>query len=272
MSGVLSGMFGVGGAIITTPGIRLVLGGTAMDAVATPLVGVIPSSLTGAYRYIKEGITDWRFGLAVGCGGAVMGMVGALVATELGGTIVMLGTAAVLLLSAAQTFFTIYREGREAKLAQLGEQTGASEADPQTNKNQATDEAPVAIEHSGKNYAKAAGIGAFTGLYAGFFGLGGGVIIVPALNRFLKMNYKQAIGTSLLSISIISVPALAMHAYLGNVNWLLALGLVVGVVPGAWVGAKITVGASERATSIGFAVLLIATGIWLGASEVLGLR
>lgn len=244
-------MFGVGGAIVTTPGIRLVLGGSAMDAVATPLVGVIPSSITGAYRYIKSGITDWRFGLAVGLGGGLLGMVGALVATKLGGTVVMIGTAAVLILSAGQTFWNIFKKD---------------------NKDGGTQDGQEAVAHTRKNYAKAVGIGALSGLYAGFFGLGGGVIIVPALNRFLKMNYKQAIGTSLMSISIISVPALAMHAYLGNVNWMLALGLVIGVVPGAWLGAKITVGASERATSIGFAVLLIATGIWLAVSEVLGLR
>lgn len=286
VSGILSGMFGVGGAIITTPGIRLILGGTAMDAVATPLVGVIPSSITGAYRYIKEGITDWRFGLAVGLGGAAMGVLGAFIATSLGGTIVMVGTALVLLFSAAQTFFTIYKESKQEKAAEqsdAAEQTGASaqsashmQSDALTQSDEhaldADSEAPVHVAHTRLNYAKAVAIGAFTGVYAGFFGLGGGVIIVPALNRFLNMNYKQAIGTSLLSISIISVPALAMHAYLGNVNWLLALGLVVGVVPGAWVGAKITVGASERATSIGFAVLLIVTGIWLGVSEVLGIR
>lgn len=262
MSGVLSGMFGVGGAIVTTPGIRLVLGGTAMDAVATPLVGVIPSSITGAYRYLKTGIADWRLGLFLGLGGGLMGMAGALIATELGGEVVMLGTALVLILSAAQTFLTIYKENKHQKMCDGNES--------QKNQEIACDEfAP--IPHTRSNYLKAAGIGAFAGLYAGFFGLGGGVIIVPALNRFLKMNYKQAIGTSLLSISIISVPALAMHAYLGNVNWMLAGGLVLGVVPGAWLGAKITVGASERATSIGFALLLVATGIWLGLSEMLGL-
>ena len=263
MSGILSGMFGVGGAIVTTPGIRLILGGTAMDAVATPLVGVIPSSITGAYRYIKEGIADWRLGMCVGLGGGAMSVAGALVATELGGEVVMLGTALVLILSAAQTFATIYQEGKKGHAQSVGEsaqgETGASDV-------------LVATPHTRTNYIKAMGIGAFAGLYAGFFGLGGGVIIVPALNRFLKMNYKQAIGTSLLSISIISVPALAMHAYLGNVNWVLAVGLVLGVVPGAWLGAKITVGASERATSIGFALLLIAMGLWLGVSEMLGLR
>lgn len=280
VSGILSGMFGVGGAIITTPGIRLILGGTAMDAVATPLVGVIPSSVTGAYRYIKSGITDWRFGLAVGIGGAAMGVVGAFIATSLGGTIVMVGTALVLLFSAAQTFFTIYKESKQEKAALKLGATAQSDAAAQSTQPVQSDEPAldtdgeesVRVAHTRLNYAKALAIGAFTGVYAGFFGLGGGVIIVPALNRFLNMNYKQAIGTSLLSISIISIPALAMHAYLGNVNWLLALGLVVGVVPGAWLGAKITVGASERATSIGFAVLLIVTGVWLGVSEMLGIR
>lgn len=234
-----------------------------MDAVATPLAGVLPSALTGSYSYIKEGIADWRIGLAVGGGGALMGVFGAVLATELGGTIVMVGTALVLIFSAAQTFFAIYKESKDPATAQR----------PESDEAEAGATAPTlpVVERSRANYLKAIGIGVFAGLYGGFFGLGGGVIIVPALNRFLRMSYKQAIGTSLLSITLISVPALAMHAYLGNVNWLLALGLIVGVIPGAWLGAKITIGASERATSIGFALLLTALGLWLGIAEMLGI-
>jgi uncharacterized membrane protein YfcA len=75
-AGVLSGAFGVGGGIITTPVINLLLGGSAIQAVATPLHVIFPSAVTGAYTYNKEKQVDWRaagWAFVPGALGAVLG-------------------------------------------------------------------------------------------------------------------------------------------------------------------------------------------------------
>ncbi|MBK5211558.1 MAG: sulfite exporter TauE/SafE family protein [Coriobacteriia bacterium] len=253
VSGVLSGMFGIGGGVITTPGIRLLLGGSAMSAVATPLVGIVPSSLTGAYNYLKKGVANWRIGIMLGGVGACFSAFGALAANHFGGKVVMVGTVVLILYAATDTIVSVVQSYKTH-----GESDVAAEV---TN----------ALPISKGAYLKAGGIGAFAGVYSGFFGLGGGFVIVPLLRRLLKMDYHEAIGTSLLSVAMLSIPGLITHSLLGNVDWMMGAGIVVGVIPGAALGAKITLGTSERATSIGFAILLIVTGIWLGSSVFLGI-
>ena len=58
-----------------------------------------------------------------------------------------------------------------------------------------------------------------TGLYSGLLGLGGGFVIVPVLTRWLGFPAKRAIGTSLVAIAILSIPATVTHAFLGHIDW-----------------------------------------------------
>src|SRR6478752_7475469 len=74
-SGVLSGMFGVGGAVLTTPGLR-VLGASPIESIGSTIPAIIPGAITGAWHYAREGLVDWRIALTcgvVGSGTAVLG-------------------------------------------------------------------------------------------------------------------------------------------------------------------------------------------------------
>lgn len=268
-SGVLSGMFGIGGGIITTPAIRLLLGGTAMDAVATPLLSVIPGTLTGAYRYIKMHKANVRIGLILGGIGACFSFLGALVADQIGGTVVLIGTSVLIFWAAADTIISLIRTPAQPSDSQAAESAHGLSAQTSPGTSACADSAAPSVGYS---WARVIAIGVIAGLYSGFFGLGGGVVIVPLLRRLLSFPTREAVGTSLLAVSILSIPGLITHAALGNVNWTLGLGLVLGVIPGAALGAKITLGTSERATSIGFAILLVAMGAWLAVSEFWGLN
>src|SRR5436305_14831137 len=59
LTGVLSAAFGVGGAVVSTPGVRL-LGASAFVAVGTTLPSILPSAVAGTARYAREGLVDWR--------------------------------------------------------------------------------------------------------------------------------------------------------------------------------------------------------------------
>ncbi|MHB8706599.1 MAG: sulfite exporter TauE/SafE family protein, partial [Coriobacteriia bacterium] len=111
-------------------------------------------------------------------------------------------------------------------------------------------------------------LGAITGLYSGFLGLGGGFIVVPALVRWFGFDIKRAIGTSLVVVAILAVPGSITHYVLGNVDLALAALLALGVVPGALLGARLTSVAKERTVRIAFAILLLAVAALLGVTEV----
>jgi uncharacterized membrane protein YfcA len=92
----------------------------------------------------------------------------------------------------------------------------------------------------------AAGIGVVAGLLSGLLGIGGGVIMVPAFTELLHLPLKSAIATSLVCVGIFGVPATITHALLGDIDWRLAVLLTIGVIPGARVGASITIHTAER--------------------------
>ena len=90
----------------------------------------------------------------------------------------------------------------------------------------------------------------------------------PKLRKNAKVPIKRAVGTSLVAVGILAVPGTITHYLLGNVDVQLAALLIIGVIPGAVVGARITFGATDRFVRVGFAVLLAGVGLLLGASEL----
>jgi hypothetical protein len=234
-------MFGIGGGIITTPALRLVLGVEAIIAVGTPLLVMIPTAVTAAIAYTRRGLSDVRGGIRIGMWGAVSVIAGAWLSDRAGGSIVMLVTAAIILYMAVDMIaHTLRPEGS----------------------------APVVSQRYPMRGTALALLGVMTGLYSGFLGLGGGFVLVPVMMRWFGYPIKRAIGTSLIVITILALPGSIAHAWLGHVDMRLALLLMLGVVPGALLGARLTAIASDRAIKIAFAILLLIVGLLLAANEI----
>jgi uncharacterized protein len=236
-AGVLSGLFGIGGGLITTPAIRLLLGYPALIAVGTPLAVIVPTTITGAWRYARMGDVDIHSALVLGGTGALGAIAGAYATRFVGGAIILILTALLLLDNARRIAWAPPPEGGPRPLDVRG----------------------------------MAALGVLAGLFSGFFGVGGGAVMIPALVRAFGRPMRQAIGTSLAAISLIALPGIAVHAALGHIDWRLAGLMVVGVVPGAYLGARIAYLASEQWLKAGFAVFLVATAVVLASSELAGL-
>lgn len=105
-------------------------------------------------------------------------------------------------------------------------------------------------------------IGLAAGVLAGMFGIGGGVLIVPALVFFARVEPQVATGTSLAAL-LLPVGALGAWAYWkqGYVHIKPALIIALGLLLGAWVGAKISLGMSPVALRRSFAVFLVLVAV-----------
>jgi uncharacterized protein len=101
-------------------------------------------------------------------------------------------------------------------------------------------------------------IGLLAGMLSGMFGIGGGVIIVPALMLFIGFSIKMASGTSLVAL-LLPVGLLGAIEYYrqGQINIIAAICLALGLFVGAYFGAKITIGLPELLVKRGFGVLLL---------------
>lgn len=107
-------------------------------------------------------------------------------------------------------------------------------------------------------------IGLVAGALSGMFGIGGGVVVVPALVLLLGYGQKTATGTSLLAL-LLPVGALALVAYAraGHVNVRAGLLVSAGIFTGTLVGATFALGRSEATLRRLFAVLLVALAVRL---------
>ena len=117
VSGVLSGLFGIGGGIVTTPAIRLLLGFPALVAVGTPLLVILPTTLSGAWSYGRHGLVDLRSGIVTGLWGVPAAIVGAVATKYVGGTVVLLLTAALITWVALDMIVRAVRRGPDPRPA-----------------------------------------------------------------------------------------------------------------------------------------------------------
>ncbi len=236
VSGVLAGLFGVGGGILMTPGIQVLLGASPIVALATPLPAIFPTALAGALAYRRGGEIDMRAAARLAGPGLVGAALGAWLTDQVDTTLLLLVTALLLGWQAV----AIIRDARRRGRREVREAT-----------------APIL-----------GGIGALAGFVSGLLGIGGGLVMVPLLAGWLGMPLKRALGTSLLVIVALVVPGTIVHAALGHIDWGICLALIVGGVPGARLGAALALGAKERTLRMVVGGGLLAISVAYAADQI----
>jgi uncharacterized membrane protein YfcA len=252
-TGVLSAAFGVGGAVISTPAIRL-LGASASAAVGTTLPAVLPSAATGTARYAREGLIDWRVVTWTAPAGIVASVGGSLLSDVIPGDGHWL-----MVLTAALLGFTAWRMTQPSPSAP--EPEADIEMVPHVPADSARRDSALVL----------VAIGAAAGLMSGLLGVGGGVVMVPAFIEIARIPLKAAIATSLACVGVFAVPGTITHAALGGVDWRFAAWLSVGVVPGARLGAVLAIRAGDRRLRRAVALFLGVVAVIYAAGELVAL-
>jgi uncharacterized membrane protein YfcA len=242
LTGMLSGMFGIGGAVLSTPGIR-VLGATALQAVGSTLPSIIPSSASGSYRYRREQMILPRIVAWTAAFGVFASVAGSRLSDTVPGNghVLMLATAALVGYTGFRTAFPSERSLERGAFGLHDE------------------------------WWRLAVIGLAAGGLSGLLGIGGGILMVPAFSAWIGIPLKETIATSLACVGLFAIPGTLTHWYLGHIDWVFAICLAIGAIPGAQIGAHITIGSSDRRLrySVGAALGIIA--IIYAVGEVLAL-
>ena len=237
-SGVASGAVGIGGAILSTPGIRWALDVPAVIAVGTTLPVIVPSAITGVIAYIRTGFVETRAAVVAAIAGSCFAIVGALVTDLVQGELLLVATAVLILVLA-------YR------------MLPRSDDDDERRVPRFEPTIPVLVV-----------VGAVSGFVSGLLGVGGGVILVPVLSGLLRFPIKSAIGTSLAVVAAQAIPGTLAHAQLGHIDWGIAGGLVIGVVPGARIGSRLAIATEDRKLRLVVAVALGVLALIFGGTEL----
>ena len=224
------GIFGVGGSSVATPILSL-LGVPALVAVASPLPATIPAAALAGASYLRSGDARPR---AAGWSilGAVPGTIlGALVSQWVGGRFLLVASGMMLVIVGTRVVRPIERARHEAG--------------GRRRMNR-----PLLV-------AAMAGVGFVTGLLAN----GGAFLLVPLYVLFFGLGMRQAVGTSLLVVSVLSIPTLATHWALGHVDWTVAGLFAVGAVPAGIVGTNLARRVDGPVLRRAFGWFLIAFGL-----------
>lgn len=258
-TGVLSGVFGVGGGVISQPGMRL-LGLEPLIVIGSALPVIIPGAASGAARYVREGLVQWPAVVATVPAGLVAAVVGSVASDRVPGDGHLLQLATALLLG-----FSSYRMRRTSPAVDPHEPLAETDAPDAPNAPDATAAVGEAVTGPLPRYAA---IGAVSGLLSGLLGIGGGVVMVPAFVQLGRIEVKSAVATSLVCVGAFAVPGTITHALQGHVDWRVAAALVLGVVPGARMGAALAIRATDRRLRLVVATFLGCTAVLYAAGEL----
>lgn len=230
-SGFLAGLFGVGGGIVIVPGL-VFLGMRQRRAHGTSLAAIIPIAASGVVGFWVEGSVDWPVAAVVTVGAAVGAFLGATALQRLEGRALRLGFAVLLLVTAARLFL------------EVPDRTGRADLDLLF-------------------VVGLLAVGLFAGVVAGLFGVGGGVVIVPALVILLSIPDPVAKGTSLVVILPAALVGTARNLRYGNLDLAVAAAVGISGVVMAFLSSKIAIRMEPRLSAVLFAALLVAVTIRL---------
>ena len=244
VTGIMSGTFGVGGAVISTPAIRA-LGCSAALAVGTTLPSILPGAVTGSWRYRQGELIRWRVIMFTAPAGVVSAVVGAWISPRVPGDghLLMVLTALLLMWSAINMIRVVAPKNL-------------------------TDE-HVITKKSQNTLAILTGI--FAGGLSGLLGIGGGIIMVPLFRRWLGLPIKNAVATSLICVGCFAIPGTITHALENGIDWRFALWLTAGVVVGAPLGSKMALKMSDKKLQRVFGLFLAAISVVYGLGELFAL-
>jgi uncharacterized membrane protein YfcA len=241
--GLTLGLIGGGGSILAVPLLVYLVGvPSAHVAIGTSAVAVAFNAASGLVTHARLGTVKWPCALVFSAAGIAGAFLGAMLGKRLGGTelLALFG----LLMVGVGIYMLAFRPRVAGYDVRLTQQTAAH------------------------LLPRLLGFGLGVGLLSGFFGIGGGFLIVPGLVLGTGMALQNAIGTSLFAVTAFGLTTAASYAASGLVDWRLAALVIAGGIGGALFGARANtfLAGRNQALAIAFALVVIVAGAYVTAS------
>jgi uncharacterized membrane protein YfcA len=230
------GLIGGGGSILAVPLLLYVVGiGDPHVAIGTSALSVAANAFANLFGHWRAGNVKWSCAVTF----ALAGVVGAAFGSTLG-----------KLVDGQQLLFLFALAMIAVGITMLRPRASAGKADVRMTSG-------IAI--------RLIAIGLVVGSLAGFFGIGGGFLIVPGLMLATGMPILNAIGSSLFSVGSFALTTATNYALSGLVDWVIALLFITGGVAGGYLGmrAAVSLAANRRSLTFVFAGIIFAVAAYM---------
>ncbi|MBS5972969.1 MAG: sulfite exporter TauE/SafE family protein [Varibaculum cambriense] len=267
--GIIVGLLGAGGGILSVPILVYLLGQSPHNAAAGSLLIVGATSLIALIGRRKE--VHWKQGAVFGALSITGSFIGSFLNSLVSPNLLMYLFSALLLIVAGLMFRKAAKEKNEAgaKPRTMSPNTDANEK--MCNKNtrgKENSQRPNSRLHHWITIIFAA---VLIGVLTGFFGVGGGFAVVPALTLIMHFDMKEASATSLLVMVIASLAGLA--ARMGTaiqIDYLSVLPFAFASMIGGPIGASLTRKTKSTTLTFLFALLLLLVAVYTLSATLLG--
>jgi uncharacterized protein len=235
------GLVGGGGSILAVPLMVYVVGvPDAHLAIGTSAIAVAANAAVNLSNHARGGTVRWSCALTFAAAGIIGAFVGSIFGKMLDGQKLLALFALIMLVIAMLMLKTRARIGLPD------------------------------VQMNWSNLPAIVGLGLATGTLSGFFGIGGGFLIVPALMLATGMSIMNAVSSSLVAVTAFGLTTAASYAYSGLVSWTLAGLFVAGGVVGGLIGTRSArhLAARRGALNTVFATVIIAVALYMLARNL----
>lgn len=242
--GLSLGALGGGGSILTVPALVYALGQSPRQATTASLVIVGITALAGAVGHARAGRVRWVAGSAFGLAGIAASVAGTFANRAVDPNVLLLAFAGLMFVVAV----AMLRRGNrpEGVLSAL----------------------PARRASTGATVGRVIGAGLIVGFLTGFFGVGGGFVIVPGLVFALGYSMPTAVGTSLLVIAINSAGALLARIGGATFDWAVIVPFTAAAIVGSLAGKRVADRVPAAGLTRGFVVLLLLLAVYVAVRSV----
>jgi uncharacterized membrane protein YfcA len=251
-AGLLGALTGLGGGVVIIPVLVLIFHVNIHYAMGASLISVIATSSGTTAAYLREGYTNLRIGMFLEVAAVIGAFAGALLVAFVSKTFLSVIFSFILFFSA---YLTIKRKEEHEPY-----QTSHSLA--RTLKlNGSYPYQGRMVDYEVQNVPLAFGIMGVAGLIAGLLGIGSGVLKVLAMDQAMRLPYKVSTTTSNFMIGITAAVSAGIYFAQGYINPMIAFPVLIGVIIGAFTGARFLTRIHTRTLRIIFSIVICIMGV-----------
>ena len=253
--GVILALTGAGGGILAVP---LLVFGLQMNVAQAGPIGLLAVGIAaalGAILGLREGIVRYRAALLIAGAGMLLSPLGLWIAHRIDNRWLSVLFACILLLVSFKT----YRQAKGGAANQPEHSVHPCMCDATSGRFIWTSSCARALALSGT----------VAGLLSGLLGVGGGFVMVPALQRYTNLAIQSIVATSLAVIALVSVSGVVASAVSGGMAWAVALPFSAGALAGMMGGRMVSARLAGPHLQIGFAAVAGTVALGMIAKSLL---
>ena len=251
LAGLLGALTGLGGGVVIVPALALIFHVDMRYAIGASLISVIATSSGAAASYVREGYSNVRIGMFLEVATTLGALGGAYLATIISTHAIGIIFGITLLYSASSGF--------RHKQDEIVQTHNALAEKLNLRGDYPTDKGPQA--YIAQNVPAGFGIMAIAGILSGLLGIGSGAVKVLAMDHAMKLPFKVSTTTSNFMIGVTAAASAGVYLGRGYIAPGLAAPVMLGVLAGSLIGARLLVRMRVPVLRVIFAVVIVALGV-----------